>query len=50
MDEAAPYAVDEQLRVEALRAAISFCGTRCSAHEVCDVAVMFEAWLLRNSK
>jgi hypothetical protein len=46
---AAPYAVDEQMRVEALRAAVNFCAGHPDAYfapGVCDVARIFEAYLL----
>lgn len=47
---AAPIAVDEQLRVEALRAAVSFCASLedCVASDVIEVAEQFETWLLRE--
>lgn len=50
MDAAVPYAVDEQLRVEALRAAVSFCGSfeDYDDSDVLAVATRFEHWLLRT--
>jgi hypothetical protein len=48
MDTAVPYAVDEQLRVEALRAAVSFCKAfeNYDESDVLTVASQFEHWLL----
>lgn len=45
METAVPYAVDEQMRVEALRAAASVCGGE-DVHTVLDVAQVFLTWLL----
>lgn len=48
MSAAAPTAVDEQLRVEALRAAVSFCKAfeNYDESDVLTVASQFEHWLL----
>lgn len=45
MEAAVPYAADEQMRVEALRAAASVCGGE-DVGTVLDVAAIFLAWLL----
>lgn len=54
MSTAAPVAVDEQLRVEALRAAVSIVAAknrdvRLYVDHVLEVATAFEAWLLREN-
>jgi hypothetical protein len=49
MDAAAPIAVDEQMRVEALRAAVAyFAGRTVGIVDVLHVAEAYEQWLLRD--
>jgi hypothetical protein len=51
MDPAVPYAADEQMRVEALRAAASFLSGRreqAVATDALEVADTFLSWLLNE--